>query len=473
MTVFGCTGATAVASAVIVTAVVLVGCFGGDAPVAPSPSAAPSAAASGAPGAVDECDYAPGDPVAEMPSEVADPASSPRPSFTPPPSVMVDSQRMSEQLAVLDSLAALVPDAYVDPTLNGRDWAEITARYRAVVEAGVSEDDFRVMLNRMVGELGDEHSYVESPEDVREADALYDAELDYVGIGVYIEAVPEEERAVILVVVPGGPADRAGLRAHDAVLAADGEPIVDTKGFLPEERILGPEGTEVTLTIQRPGETARDVPVVRGRVSGGLPIRTCVVPGTEVGYILLPCLCDGTIPERVGAALEDMDEAGVTSLVLDNRINSGGYYDPLVEILAFFADGELGEFAGRDERAEPLTVDGHDVGGSQQMPLAVLVDSTTVSFGEVMSGVLQASDGATVVGGTTAGNVEVLWAYELEHGWRAWIAHQVFDPADDTYGPWEETGIVPEVVVPTRWDLFTEADDPGLAAAVDALLVSP
>ena len=105
--------------------------------------------------------------------------------------------------------------------------------------------------------------------------------------------------------------------------------------------------------------------------------------------------------------------------------------------------------------------------------MVVLVDSSTASFGEVMSGVLQASDGATVVGATTPGNVEVLWSYALEHGWRLWLAHEVFEPAASTYGPWEDTGIIPDESAPTRWDLFTEANDPAFAVAVDALLSRP
>lgn len=57
----------------------------------------------------------------------------------------------------------------------------------------------------------------------------------------------------------------------------------------------------------------------------------------------------------------------------------------------------------------------------------------------------------------------------MPDGSKAWIAHETFEPAGAAYGPWEDTGIIPDVSAPARWDLFTEADDPALTAAVARL----
>jgi hypothetical protein len=77
------------------------------------------------------------------------------------------------------------------------------------------------------------------------------------------------------------------------------------------------------------------------------------------------------------------------------------------------------------------------------------------------------------MGTTTLGNVEQLYSWDLPEGWRVRIATDAFRPAGDETGTWESTGIVPDVVVPSRWDLFSEATDPGLAAAVDLLTQGP
>ena len=69
----------------------------------------------------------------------------------------------------------------------------------------------------------------------------------------------------------------------------------------------------------------------------------------------------------------------------------------------------------------------------------------------------------------TLGNVEQLHEYDFEDGSRAWLATATFQPNGEANGIWEQTGIVPDVVVPSRWDLFTEATDPALAKAVELL----
>jgi C-terminal processing protease CtpA/Prc len=108
-----------------------------------------------------------------------------------------------------------------------------------------------------------------------------------------------------------------------------------------------------------------------------------------------------------------------------------------------------------------------DVGGSQTVPL--VVGGPNVSYGEIMSGVLRVAGRAQIVGEATLGNVEQLRAYDFEDGSRAWIASATFEPLNQSNGVWEETGIIPDVAVPTRWDLFTEANDPALAAALEIL----
>ncbi|MEZ4672092.1 MAG: hypothetical protein R3E39_29655 [Anaerolineae bacterium] len=75
----------------------------------------------------------------------------------------------------------------------------------------------------------------------------------------------------------------------------------------------------------------------------------------------------------------------------------------------------------------------------------------------------------TIIGVTPLGNVERLRRCDLEDDSRAWLASETFQPLNLVNGIWEETGIVPDVLLPTRWDLFTEATDPALAKAVELL----
>jgi carboxyl-terminal processing protease len=385
----------------------------------------------------------------------------------------VDAATTHGHLAVLDALAKAVTDKYVDPNFNGRDWPAIVARYRALVAAGLSDDDFYQAMELLVEEIGDDHSQFQSPTAVQEAEAELAGHNDFVGIGVSVLPIPETRRATVLLTFPGSPAEQAGLEPHDSILAIDGIPVYDASGASTIARIRGLAGSTVTITVQRPGDPAHDLTLTRARVEGATPIESCLIPGTRVGYLLLPSLFDQTFPTQVRAALRAMSAAGpLTGLIIDNRLNIGGSSDVLEPILGLFVDGDVGSFQSRT-KSRPLDISGVDIGGSQHVPLVVLVGPGTVSFGEIMSGILQAQGRAVVVGQTSFGNVETLTAFDFTDGSRAWIARERFVPTGASYGPWEDTGIRPDIVAPTRWDLFTEADDPALAAALKALGVAP
>jgi carboxyl-terminal processing protease len=435
-------------------------------------SASPTGSAPG--DAIRGCAYRPGTPIASMPPEVINPPSpEPAPTSSPPPATTVDAATTRKQLASLDLLAKTVTSGYVDPNFNGKDWPAIVARYRTLVTAGLSDDDFYVAMSELVNELGDDHSSFQSPTEVQASDAELAGHNDYVGIGMSSLPIPESRKAIVILTFPGSPAEQAGLQPHDAILDIDGQPVFDARGVSTIARVRGPVGTPVTITVQRPGEPAHDLTLTRAKVDSALPVESCLIAGTRVGYLFLPDLFDDTFPTQVRDALKAMSAAGpLTGLVIDNRLNTGGASNVLEPILGFFVSGNVGSFKSRTA-SRPLDIKGTDVGGSQGVPLVVLVGPGTVSFGELMSGILQAQKRAVVVGQTSYGNVEVLRALSFGDGSRAWIAHETFVATGATYGPWEDTGIVPDIVAPTRWDLFTEADDPALAAALTALGVAP
>jgi carboxyl-terminal processing protease len=440
------------------------------APGSTEPAATPAGDDWAPPEGVRACAYDPAAGlVAEMPPAVVDALQpTPYPPAALPTNTPVEAAVTERQLGVFQELVDTITQEYIDPAFNGRDWPALVERYRQVVAGGLTEDDFYFALNNLLTELGDEHSYVESPAEVAESDAELEGNISYVGIGVLVSPIPGAGGGVIILTFPGGAAREAGLQPHDLITAVDGQPLLDADGAL-RDVIRGPEGSQVTLTIQRLGQAPFDLTLDRRPIRSNLPIDFCLVPHTQIGYIFLPGLDDETIPGQVQDALAALGASGdLAGLVIDNRQNGGGASTVLEGVLELFTDGTLGHFVSReDQRA--LRVEGVDVAGSLDAPLVVLVDVDTVSYGEVLSGVLQSVDDAYVIGQTTLGNVETLWGYSFEDGSRAWIAKEAFQPLDQPVGVWEDTGIVPDQKVPTRWDLFTEATDPALAAAVDVL----
>jgi C-terminal peptidase prc len=433
----------------------------------------PSSTTEHATGGVRECAYVPGVSVpAQMPPEVvAAPTSPPYPLPPLPANTPVDKETTDRQLGVYQDLWNTVNTEYLYPDFNGHDWTAIGQTYRQLIRGGLTDEDFYFAMDRMIAELGDEHSSFHDPQQVAEEEAEFRSQYDYVGVGILWSAIPEAGRGVIILTFPNSPAAEAGLGPHDAILAVNGEPALDETGS-PVGTIRGPEGAPVTLTVQHVGGQPFDLQLIRRRITGALPIDYCLVPGTRIGYLFLPSLDDETFPDQMRAALEAFTAAGpLDGLVLDNRKNYGGSLSVVAPILGFFIHGTVGYFVTHANN-NPVEIRPEDIGGSQSVPLVVLVDVDTASFGEIMSGILQERSRAQVVGQTTLGNVEILQISSFEDGSEAWIAHETFAPADQPDANWEATGIVPDVHVPTRWDLFSEANDPALAAAV-VLLSQP
>jgi len=416
------------------------------------------------------CYYVPGVSVAaEMPAEVlATPTPFVYPTLTPPPTTSVDAATTERQLKIFQELWQDVRDNYVYTDFNGHDWNAIGDKYKAIVKAGLSDQDFYAAMDEMVFELSDEHSRYLAPEQVKAEEQEMAGQQNFVGIGALVMQLEGGASGTIVSVFPGGPAAKAGLRLHDKVLGVDGGPWLDeTTG---ESRTLGPEGTPVTVTIQRPGEEPRDITLTRGTISSSLPIDYCMVPGTRIGYIYLPSFFDTTIDEQVHDALENLTADGpLDGLILDNRMNSGGLNTVAEPILSYFTGGVGGHFVSRDDR-RPMNLTAEDINGSQTVPLAILVDLGTASYGEIFSGVLRLAGRATILGQNTLGNMEVLHSFDFEDGSLAWIAAETFEPVGEANGIWERTGIIPDISVPTRWDLFTESNDPALAKAVELLM---
>jgi carboxyl-terminal processing protease len=412
------------------------------------------------------CDLVPGRSVpASMPADLELAPEKPElamPAATGDP----DEQTVERQGRILLALARVVERRYLYPEILERWGTEALVPAAELVAQGLDERGFEALLDWVMVQLGDDHSYVESPLDAAEADAAEQGRTDFVGMGVWSFSIRDPRSDTVIAVHPGSPAQRAGLRPHDTLLEVDGLPFVDERG---DGRSRGPAGTSFRLTYERPGEGAIETTIVRQRVTSSVPVEACRVAGTRIGYVLLPTFFEATVDDQLRDALTRLSVDGpLEGLVLDDRVNQGGLGIVLDPVLGMFTGGHVGSWVDRD-RSEPVEVQPEDVGGSRSVPLVVLVGQHTNSFAEIFAGVLQQQGRATLVGTATPGNVEQLYGWDLRDGWRVRIATDAFRPVGGEAGAWERSGIVPDFEVPSRWDLFTEATDPGLAAAIELL----
>jgi carboxyl-terminal processing protease len=370
---------------------------------------------------------------------------------------------------VFDELWNAVHDEYLYPDFNGLDWNSVRVEYQTRIELGLTDEAFYAAMDEMISRLGDEHSMFLNPDQAIEEDLEFAGEYDYIGIGIMSTVVPERDRVVIVTVFRHSPAEEAGLQPHDSILAVDGYPILDESGFR-RDLLRGQQGTTVQITVQTPGQEPRQVTLTRSRVTGPVPAPHTILEsstGGRIGYILVPTFSDDTIDDQVKDALNEMNAANpIDALILDLRQNTGGADTVARNTLSYFTDGVLGHWVNRHNLGRALNVPKADVQGSSSLPIVILVGPRTVSFGELFAGVLKDSGRAYLIGEPTAGNIELMWGYDFEDGSRAWIARETFRPNNHPDQDWEQTGVIPDLMISSQWDLVTLDTDPVVQAAL-------
>jgi len=291
-------------------------------------------------------------------------------------------------------------------------------------------------IEGMLDTLGDEgHTRFLTPEERQEnRDSLSGS---YVGIGVTLES--KDEEIVVESPIEGSPAKEAGVRAGDVVVAVGGESVRGEDLSEVVEKVRGPEGTEVRLTVVRGGEE-RVFDLERTEIER--PVASwAMIPGTDVALVALSSFSDNSA-EKLEGAFEDARSAGARRFVLDLRNNPGGRLDQAVEIAGdFLRQGSViyirEEASGKREK-----VYAEDGTSPTDEPLAVLVNDETASSSEILAGALRDNDRATVIGETTFGTGTVLSEFVLRDGSAILLGVAEWLTPDGDFI--RETGIVPD-----------------------------
>ena len=290
-------------------------------------------------------------------------------------------------------------------------------------------------LKGLVEGLNDPFSEYLDPSQYRSQENFYAGR--YTGIGVYVDF--RGQYPVITGVLPGTPAEKAGLRADDVILKIGDH---DARGLKSEQAtslIQGPEGTSVTLTIQRGGGTFT---VTVPRASIKVPsVRSLALEG-GVLYVRIYSFGDDTVSDfdaQLKAGL-----AAASGVVLDLRDNGGGFVDAAVAVISRFVDsGEAIEVRDRDGSVDRRNVSGDHYAASK--PLVVLVNDNTASASEMVSGSLQAHRRARLVGEKTFGKGSIQLDYPLTNGGDLHITIQHWFLPDGRSV--DKTGLTPDVAV--------------------------
>ena len=214
---------------------------------------------------------------------------------------------------------------------------------------------------------------------------------------------------VVIVPLPGGPADRAGVRAGDALLQVDGRSSGGWTSAELASRLNGPRGSRVRLSLLRAGDDApREIVVTRAALARDPAVLAATRPSAEmidkgVGRIRIAAIGDSTAAE-VAALMRRLREQGATRLALDLRGATSGTARHAVAVAQLFLPRGTTVVIthGRGRDADHKLVAGA-ANPTLDWPLAVLIDSTCAGASEMIAGALQDQDRALLVGGRTFG----------------------------------------------------------------------
>jgi len=259
-------------------------------------------------------------------------------------------------------------------------------------------DDEKMMqgaIRGMMDSLGDPHSAYMDPVEYSDASAPLEG---YSGIGAWVNT--EGKYLTITEPMKGSPSESAGIKKGDQIIAIDG---VDMTGTLPElarQKILGPAGSQVVLTIKREGvDQPFDVPITRAQIT--IPSTEYRMLDNNIAYIRLNAFSD-TTGDELHAALQELLAQNPKGLILDLRYNGGGYLDAAIQVGSeFLPDGVVAYEEDGNGTRKTFNVTGDGI--ATQIPMVVLVNEWSASASELVAGALQDRGRAQLIGVTTYG----------------------------------------------------------------------
>ena len=326
-------------------------------------------------------------------------------------------------------------------------------------------DDLALMqgaIRGMMQALGDEHSSYMDPQTFTDANAGLSGE--YEGIGAWVDTT--DDYLTIVSPMPGSPAEAAGLQPGDKIIAIDGEDMTGIDAELARQRVLGPAGTTVVLTVAREGESELlDFSIVRDKIV--TKSATGEMLDNGIGYVQITTFGDKTTPE-LSAALSELMAQNPNGLIIDLRNNGGGYLITAVEVASeFINDGVILYEQYGDGQRDTYTALKN--GQATEIPLVVLINEGSASASEIVAGAIQDSGRGQLVGVTSYGKGSVQnWVplSDNQGAVRVTIAKWLTPNERAIHGQ----GLTPDVEVERTVEDFEADRDPQLEKAIEVLL---
>jgi carboxyl-terminal processing protease len=356
----------------------------------------------------------------------------------------VDPQLLQEIISILE-------EDFVDPS---RVDAELL--YQGAIQGIFTQ------LNDPHSTYIDPNTYALSKDDFSGA---------FQGIGATV--AKEGDYVVIVRPLPNTPAEKAGIKGGEEVLAVDGESAV---GWTVDEavlRIRGPRGTKVELLLRHPDGREETFNLTREDVlvasvdtlpPGGVLRDGSGAEATDIGYIRINTFTSRT-PQELTTEIEAALARGVAGLIIDVRGNPGGLLNETVEIADMFLDdGVVLTQVDRDGRRAQFEA---SAGMITDIPIVIVQDEFSASGSEVLAAALQDNGRATVIGSQSFGKGTVNHVRELPNGGAVYVS--IARWLTPTGQQIEGAGVTPDIPVTLTPEDIDEGRDVAVHRAIESL----
>lgn len=372
----------------------------------------------------------------------------------------------------LDGVASYLKSQNIDqnpvvdrPELTGSEWsdfAKMTASLDAVLARypQVKRDLLeRAAVDGMARSMNECHTYYLDPDRAR---TFNKPPAPVSGIGVTINQPDQGSPIEVIDVIPGTPAERAGVKKGDKIVKVNGENVTKLTTSEVADRVRGPEGTTVTIVFDRQGAPV-ELTIARARFT--TPLVESGIKGDDIAYVKVKQLISN-VADDTASALRKMQAS--RGIILDLRDDPGGELSVAVDIGSMFVKtGPLVYQTGRDGQKTPIDVNPRRFLGLTQ-PIVVLVNKNSASGSEIIAAGVRSSGAGTVMGTPTAGCVGSGQPRDLPDGGLLLVTLTKMQDAKtgaDLNGPGK--GVVPDKIVDD--DAKTPQIDETLQAAIDFL----
>ncbi len=266
--------------------------------------------------------------------------------------------------------------------------------YRPVKQSNLIDSSLGGMVGGLRHRFHDRFSEYFSPQGLK----LFDEAITGHFSGVGIAISPIRRGLLASRVFHGSPAAKAGIVAGDVIVSVNGRSIAGENINLAKDRIVGPEGTVVTLGVLNPKTgKVRQVRVTRAEIAPPITAtRIERIGGRKLGYVRFESFTEGS-HATLRKAVQGVEREGAQGILLDLRGNGGGLLqEAVLASSVFLPKGQV--VVSTDSRTQGHAVYRTVGDNLRARPLVVLIDRNTASAAEILTAALADDAGATVVG---------------------------------------------------------------------------